>query len=93
MLSGNVKVDHGGSNRFVPQKHLDFPDIVSHLQKMCGKAMPQGVYAFAFFNSRLVLRIPVYSLGCGSAYVFLRVFGREQPNPGTVRLVITTQLL
>ena len=49
--AADVQIDHGGGQPRVAQEHLDSSQIVTGLQKMGGKTVPQGVDAYPFLNA------------------------------------------
>jgi hypothetical protein len=51
-------VDHGGLEEFVAEQFLNCPDIISVLQKMCGKAVPHCVHR-GLFGTKLRTIMPM----------------------------------
>ncbi|OGP89159.1 MAG: hypothetical protein A2157_11090 [Deltaproteobacteria bacterium RBG_16_47_11] len=50
ILFGNMGIDHGGLKILVTQQLLNGPDIVSVLQEVGGKTVPQGMHGGLLCN-------------------------------------------
>jgi len=46
-----MQIDHGGGQPPVAHQYLDSTDIVTGLQEVCGKAVPEGVDTGSFLNA------------------------------------------